>query len=774
MSKKVKVEGKVITVPDDATPEEIDQISSGGASAPRSAPQNSTYDPEFVGPAFKTTGLTPKFSKGPGEALGEQLTPDLGTPGRFAGGVLDVAKSVPKALYGAVVEPQIKNIAVQADPKALAGAKLKSAALNFPALPINTLRKLTVDPVVSGYQGAQQAADEGRSLPEIVQRASEGVPIVGPMARGSREAAEQGNNAGAFGQGAANISLLAADAPQGSVFRPLGAPVRGAMKIAGKVVSPLIKPPAPLARESAVYQFRKAINPSAADARDFMTELNDQLDTVVSHGQKTGALDNLAKAKTPGQAQSAVADTLESAAKADPYYNTIVKPHEAKTMSTSTVNGYGGRMVGPNTTTIGDMSARLRTINATLRPKYVAGGGGSAQATAAVTAEQAASLQAEAAQIRSALAKELSKHTGIPADQIAAMRKNYGQLSDLADTVRYHADQTLQAENAAANKPLTPGDFSPANVKGKILGKPLTNPVGKALQNVFQYEAKPPVYPEPSPLPPQVPRAPGWKQAGTEPTQPPVAVPGNAPDAPVTPTGRPMTVRAQRAAAARTQAQQAAGQASVAPPSGAQTEQLAPSVLPPQMGNIPLPNGGGTLARPVPQLPPGPVPSALPAKGSPIPLPASSTEATVSVVHPSGQVGTIPVSDVPEAISRGYKLQNPLGNRIGSPEPFEPTASKVPPVPANHTRAYRGANAAGGAGSDPSFFSLDSGRAASYGPNNVDFVDIPNELLPQFQQAARKAGSGTGKDLVLPPEWQRRAQPHPPLEDPSYDLGDIQ
>ncbi|HTC92871.1 MAG TPA: hypothetical protein VK699_05410 [Terriglobales bacterium] len=86
-----------------------------------------------------------------------------------------------------------------------------------------------------------------------------------------------------------------------------------------------------------------------------------------------------------------------------------------------------------------------------------------------------------------------------------------------------------------------------------------------------------------------------------------------------------------------------------------------PSPLPPQVPRRPPvwktgPSGGTP-----------PVPGSSSALPPQVPSGANTavdairpTDAEVSVVHPSGQTGTVPMSDLPEALSSGYKLQNPL------------------------------------------------------------------------------------------------------------------
>lgn len=102
MSKRVKVEGKIITVPDDATPDEIDQISKGSATATPTQnaadtgvgirPQPSLFSAPGIKSMFytladKATNLLPSIGGAGGGLLGAGAGSVAGPVGTVGGGV---------------------------------------------------------------------------------------------------------------------------------------------------------------------------------------------------------------------------------------------------------------------------------------------------------------------------------------------------------------------------------------------------------------------------------------------------------------------------------------------------------------------------------------------------------------------------------------------------------------------------------------------------------------------------------------------------------------
>ncbi len=252
------------------------------------------------------------------------------------------------------------------------------------------------------------------------------LPGVGPAAASAGEDFGSGDVQG-------GLSTLAAGAVPIGIAKILPAgPVSEAVPIRR----------APLSSSEAVARLRTAVNPNATDAPGFIRNLTDQIDTIAAH--KSGV--------APGNLQE-LAQHLDSVAKADPYQPKILQPYAAQRVSPYGIKNYSGEMAQDGTTSIGALDKRLSTINKTLSPKYQRGPAGSVQQGAAVGAQEAVQLQAEAAGIRNTLAQELAKRTGLPAEKIAAMRRNYGQINDLRDTVQQYADEGTARANTASQQP---------------------------------------------------------------------------------------------------------------------------------------------------------------------------------------------------------------------------------------------------------------------------------------------------------------------------------
>ena len=76
------------------------------------------------------------------------------------------------------------------------------------------------------------------------------------------------------------------------------------------------------------------------------------------------------------------------------------------------------------------------------------------------------------------------------------------------------------------------------------------------------------------------------------------------------------------------------------------------------------------------------------------------------------------------------------------------------------TRLYQGSGGAEGAGAGGSFFTEDVNRARSYGPN-IQYVDVPKDVLEAGRKQARDAGQPSSKDALLPNDWVKKAQKYP-------------
>lgn len=99
-----------------------------------------------------------------------------------------------------------------------------------------------------------------------------------------------------------------------------------------------------------------------------------------------------------------------------------------------------------------------------------------------------------------------------------------------------------------------------------------------------------------------------------------------------------------------------------------------------------------------------------------------------------------------------------------------PVVESVAGVPQGTVRLYQGSGAAEGAGTGGAFWTQNLDRAATYG-NKIQYVDVPADVARLAQEQAKKSGSGTGGDAVLPAEWSKQAKPFDkPVEQKVYEL----
>jgi hypothetical protein len=537
-------------------------------------------------------------------------------------------------------------------------------------------------------------ANEGRSVPyRILSGIAENAGI---NTRGAEEAANRGDVGGVVAHSVAAPAIASA--------------------IPTAIGHAIAKPAAPIPREVAIDNFRKAISPEGTDIPKFEQNLSNQLDTIVSHGKANGVADALQDAHTHADVADVAANHFKQVAAADPYYSKFLQPNQDVETGTSFIPNYRGGKTVPNTSTIGQLSQRLKEINATLSPKYSKPG---AASVAAINAADVAPLQAEAAGIRSTLVDALSRKTGIPPEQIEPLRANYGQLADLADTAEHYAAKLRHGQDVSDITPTTLGDLVPKLTKptGALNSVPVnprlwnSTPAGKLLRNAYQnYPATAPFVPEPVELAPTPPRPAPPYDPNTPPTIIPIKRTNGVP--PTTPTGKPVTVRAQRAQAARGAAEQANV---TAPPQSPPAANGVPDIVSQATDASRLARGGGVrvpkqlgAGKEVPQLPERGVPTQLPPSSLPTPIanavnprnlpisdqakaafevavrskqpvtgggdpilrnvmgqdvnagPNPNLEPRINIVHPSGQSGTIPISQLRDALQEGYRLQHGL------------------------------------------------------------------------------------------------------------------
>jgi len=176
--------------------------------------------------------------------------------------------------------------------------------------------------------------------------------------------------------------------------------------------------------ETASKMLTDAVNPRPAAMEGFEGTLSKEMPRVVDYAKRSGI-----EIKSRASLQKAIQGAGDEAY--HDYYEQFIEPTKDVPVSTNDIHGYQGGTIGEgHTATIGALEARLRTINATLYPKFQKGG---VAAEAAISAESAASLDAEAAGIRAAMNETIGKKLGIDPQEISKARSTFGSLHDTAD-----------------------------------------------------------------------------------------------------------------------------------------------------------------------------------------------------------------------------------------------------------------------------------------------------------------------------------------------------
>ncbi len=95
--------------------------------------------------------------------------------------------------------------------------------------------------------------------------------------------------------------------------------------------------------------------------------------------------------------------------------------------------GYGGKMTGQNTAKLGDIHGRIARINQLTSPAYAKANPGDVASELAKRPME--SLQAEHAALNPVFQNAVADATGIPAEDIANLRRDFGSLRGLGNTV---------------------------------------------------------------------------------------------------------------------------------------------------------------------------------------------------------------------------------------------------------------------------------------------------------------------------------------------------
>ena len=244
---------------------------------------------------------------------------------------------------------------------------------------------------------------------------------------------------------------------------PLGTVAAGAPRVGGqaagalalqKITSTALAKSAPPSKAVVTEELTKAINPAVQDVPGFKANLANNIDDIVSHAKDKGL---------PLTTRAEFASAAESAAESHPYRQIFIEPNKSLRVDLPLgkenlyqgnrgVEWFGGPRQSP---TIAELDARLTTINRTLTPKIEKGGAGSMAAQAAIGAEQAAALNAEAVMIRNLLADTLGKKAGVNPKIVYELRGKWGQMKNVAEEAAYAHNEAMSKQFARQQQPLT-------------------------------------------------------------------------------------------------------------------------------------------------------------------------------------------------------------------------------------------------------------------------------------------------------------------------------
>ena len=310
---------------------------------------------------------------------------------------------------------------------------IKTAAMGGPIVPmaanyLKTAFKGAKEGLTDAYQAGQDYAQGGVSAKDTAGRLGydalhvglQATPFIGPSIDTAGQDISQKNYSGGAGGLTGVIGQLAL----------------------AKAASPTEKV---VSLPDAAKTITDAVNPAPKSMNSFQAGIQQHLPKAMEAAQDAG------KTIT---GRTDLADMFRVAAEKQKsnYYDKMLGPVADQPIDTSGIKGYSGPTTYYNTATLAQLDARLRTINATLRPSYEQGG---AAARAALSAESKASLSAEAAAIRDRLYSEISNRTGIPKQDIVDTNNAMGGMYNLADkiTSSVNKERFMQNQTAAGANP---------------------------------------------------------------------------------------------------------------------------------------------------------------------------------------------------------------------------------------------------------------------------------------------------------------------------------
>lgn len=336
---------------------------------------------------------------------------------------------------------------------------------------------------------------------------------------------------GALGQkaGKAGSKALGASEDQSDLIGDITGLVGGygGSKIGAKIpgiVSDAIAPK-PLPPPEAARGVTQAINPPAEQWNSHIAATEAEAGNIKAFAQR-----NNLPLKTQLDWAKASRGAAQEAQQL--YQQKILGPMQDQPVSVAGT-GYRGTTVGEGQNAkLGDINARITTINDELRNAYVKRQEGQTRTAIASDAD----LAAERSALTDILHNELSRRTGVPAENIAALRQRFGRQYSLADQTLAKVNQRqsgISNANEGANTPTSKTGFV-SELINKARGGPeaISNRAfRKALGKTGNIQATdlPEVNP---PATPNNPRVPSWQN-----NNPPSTVLDSIMDRPSTSSG---------------------------------------------------------------------------------------------------------------------------------------------------------------------------------------------------------------------------------------------
>lgn len=386
MPRTISAEGRTITVPDDATDDEINQIFSGISSPASSAP---------VAP-------TPIANHGWGTAK-------------------DTAGQVWDSLKGMVSGP----------------AQILGQSGGSPEGILQGMGHALVDPSVQEWNTpSQKGVMIGGTNHPILDKLMRSVPILGPMTAN----ADRINQTQGFGPAAASVvtPVVAGELTGGALGRIAKAiPGDGVSAAVGrKFGNPAPNYVAPT--EQSVRGMVKSLNLPIGKVEPMVQNLlgpegNGSTIGIIRHYADQAGLPINTPLDAAKLASRAADDSLA-------HYNAIRAPFNSDQVSVRGIDSPLGSGEGKYAS-LGEINDRISDINAKLKMAHEALANGNPTQIAIQP------LEDEARSLNSVLYRELSKKTGIPQPQLQTLRQQYGKLYDVADNFTRAANKVTDRVN---------------------------------------------------------------------------------------------------------------------------------------------------------------------------------------------------------------------------------------------------------------------------------------------------------------------------------------